>query len=302
MRCRSLAALTAAVGLVAVIAPPADAQEPALATVLARAGAYVLEFQRRLSGIVAQERYVQDVVFMTAATGTSDSKTAAVRHRELTSDLLLIRPIGADRWIQFRDVFDVDGKPVRDRSERLAKVFLAPTSSSAEQAQMIVGESTRYNIGNLDRTVNVPVLPLAFLDPKQQRRFRFTRTSNAGPALGVARVAGAAWTIEYQEVEKDTAIRTTNGRDLPSRGRFWVEPGTGRVLMTELVAADAAVRAVIVVRYTEDGTIGLLVPGEMREVYDVRYNRSRVEGTATYSNFRQFTVTVDEKLAPLVKP
>jgi len=89
-------------------------------------------------------------------------------------------------------VFDVDGKPVRDRSERLAKLFLTPTSSSAEQAQMIVGESTRYNIGNLQRTVNVPVLPLVFLDPKQRPRFKFTPASNAAPSLAFARVASTA--------------------------------------------------------------------------------------------------------------
>jgi hypothetical protein len=289
--------------VILVLATPAAAQqEPALDTVIERAGAYVLEFQRQLSGIVAQERYVQNVIFMTAATGANYATTTPVRHRELTSDLLLVRPVGADRWIQFRDVFDVDGQPVRDRSERLAKLFLTPTSSSAEQAQMIVGESTRYNIGSLERTVNVPVLPLVFLDPKQQPRFKFTRASNAAPSLAFARVARAAWTIQYQEVEKDTAIRTTNGRDLPSRGRFWIEPDTGRVLMTELIAEDVALRAIIVVRYTEEGTIGLLVPGEMREVYDVRHDRSRVEGTATYSNFRQFTVTVDEKLTPVRKP
>ena len=40
--------------------------------------------------------------------------------------------------------------------------------------------------------------------------------------------ATAVWVIEYQEVEKQTMIRTTNGRDLPSRGRFWIEPATGR--------------------------------------------------------------------------
>jgi hypothetical protein len=292
----------AAAILIVLAVSPTQAQEPTLEMVLERAGAYVLEFQRQLSGIVAQEHYVQNVVSMTAATGGNYARMAPVRHRELTSDLLLVRPVGAEGWIQFRDVFDVDGKPVRDRSERLAKLFLTPTSSSAEQAQMIVGESTRYNIGNLQRTVNVPVLPLVFLDPKQQPRFRFTRASNAGPPLAFARVASTAWTIQYQEIEKGTAIRTTNGRDLPSRGRFWIEPATGRVLMTELIAEDVALRALIVVGYMDERTIGLLVPREMREVYDVRYDRSRVEGTATYSNFRQFTVSVDEKLAPVVKP
>src|SRR3989442_1640835 len=46
--------------LVALATPAAAAEAPTLATVLERAGAYVADFQRQLSGIVAEERYVQD--------------------------------------------------------------------------------------------------------------------------------------------------------------------------------------------------------------------------------------------------
>ena len=42
------------------VAAPAAAQRPPLATVMQRAAAYVAEFERQLSGIVAEERYVQD--------------------------------------------------------------------------------------------------------------------------------------------------------------------------------------------------------------------------------------------------
>jgi hypothetical protein len=38
---------------------------------------------------------------------------------------------------------------------------------------MIVTESSRYNIGTIERTANVPVLPLMDLDPSHQSRFRF---------------------------------------------------------------------------------------------------------------------------------
>ena len=55
------------------------------------------------------------------------------------------------------------------------------------------------------------------------------------------------------------------------------------------------------VQYQEEASLGLLVPIEMRERYDVRRDSSRVDGTATYGRFRQFQVKVDEKLAPVVK-
>ena len=278
----------AAVAVMVCGALPSHADEPTLATVLQRAGAYVLEFQQRLSGIVARERYVQKV------------ESYLSHRRELVSDLLLVRPVGADRWVQFRDVFEVDGKPVRDRNDRLAKLFLEPTESIADQIERIVNESTRYNIGNVQRTVNLPVLALVVLDPKQQSRFRFTRATHTSPPRGFSELARSAWTIEYQEVEPETIVRTTFGRDMPSHGRFWIEPDSGRVLMTELIAEDSSLRGVVVVSYRSEPAIGLLVPDEMREQYDPR-GGNRVDGIATYSNFRQFIVSVDEKLAPIVK-
>jgi len=278
----------AAVAVIVCTAVPSHADEPTLATVMQRAGAYVLELQQQLSGIVARERYVQKV------------ESYLSHSRELVSDLLLVRPVGADRWVQFRDVYEVDGKPVRDRNDRLARLFLEPTESIADQIDRIVVESTRYNIGDVQRTVNMPVLALVVLDPKQQARFRFTRAANTAPPKGFADLPRSAWTIEYHEVEPETIIRTTFGRDMPSSGRFWIEPETGRVLMTELIAQDSVLRGVIVVSYRKEPGIGLLVPAEMRERYDPR-GGYRVDGTATYSNFRQFTVSVDEKLAPIVK-
>jgi cell wall assembly regulator SMI1 len=275
--------------------------EDTLEAVLTKAGAYVVEFQRRLSGIVSEERYVQDARGVVPVSGGRFVAPAPDRHRELTSDFLLVRPVGSDRWVEFRDVFEVDGKAVRDRGERLARLFLEPTRSTADQIQKIVAESTRYNIGNILRTVNVPVLPLMFLDPTYQPRFRFKRATNTAPVMPFAEPPTDAWAIEYEEVAKQTMIRTTNGRDLPSRGRFWIEPASGRVRMTELVAEDVNLRGTIAVSYHAEPSIGLLVPAEMRERYDVRRDGSRVEGAATYSKFRQFTVSVDEKLAPVVR-
>lgn len=289
------------VGLALIVSSPASAQTDTLDAVLARAGAYVVEFQRLLSGVVAEEQYVQDVRYP-LGTGTRYSAILP-KHRELKSDLLMVKPIGGDRWMQFRDVFDVDGKPVRDRSERLMQLFVSPSASSASQADRIIEESSRYNIGNLQRTVNMPVLALLVLDPVHQSRFVFKRTERRDPLLEHGRAKPAdLWVIEYQEVQKQTMIRTTNGRDLAARGRFWIEPATGRVLSSELVAEDMTIRGVIDVDYQPEAVIGLLVPAQMRERYEIRRDGSRVDGEASYSRFRQFQVKVDEKLAPIVKP
>jgi hypothetical protein len=278
---------------------PAQASDQ-LDAVLVRASAYVVEFQRQLSGVVAEEQYVQDVRYP-LGTGTRYNPLLT-RHRELKSDLLLVKPVGADRWIQFRDVFEVDSQAIRDRSERLMRLFLAPDSSSASQVQRITDESSRYNIGNLYRTVNVPVLALVILDPANQPRFRFKRSDHRDPLLehGGAK-SPDVWVIEYQEVQKPTMIRTTNGRDLSARGRFWIEPASGRVVASELVAEDLTIKGTVDVDYAVEPAIGLLVPVLMRERYDIRRDGSRVDGEASYSRFRRFQVKVDEKLAPIVK-
>jgi hypothetical protein len=281
-------------GLAIVTASSAAvAEDPSLATVMRRAAAYVVEFQRQLSGIVAEEVYVQDLRQMDQVPGPS----VTASHRELRSDLLLIRPSGADRYVEFRDVFAVDGTPVRDRQDRLTDLFLEPPPSAPQQIQRIITESARYNIGNIARTVNTPTLPLLFLAPNYQSRFRFRRAAGSAPAnappvgpaegaSGTFRVSTEVWVVEYKETQSHTLIRNTSGKDLPARGRFWIEPATGRVLLSELIAQDASVRATIDVSYQSEPLLGFLVPIEMREQYVGQRDGTVIDGHATYGRFR----------------
>jgi hypothetical protein len=269
------------------------AQEPlTLASVLARAGEYVVRFQQDLSGVVAEEHYTQDVVRPGQGTvrGFGGIPQEDRQHRDLRSDLLLVRPERADRYIQFRDVFEVDGKPVRDRDDRLTLLFLSPSPSASEQLAEIAQESARYNIGNISRDLNVPVLALMFLQPDNQPRFRFTPAKIGAP--------GQPWEIEYREVRPQTLIRTTADRDLPSRGKFRIEPLSGRVLMSELIAENDLVHADIIVTYQFEPTLGFLVPDEMRESISTPRGTTDIKGRATYSRFRQFKVTVEDAIVP----
>jgi hypothetical protein len=292
--------------LVCLSALPAPAEEPKLATVLARASAYVADFHRRLSSIVAEERYVQESK-RALDVGRAESQ---IDHRELLSDLLLVKPDGAQAWMEFRDVFEVDGRAVRERDERLVKMFLEPSPSTREQVGKILRESARYNIGDIQRNVNTPVFPLLFLEETNRFRFKFKRTSDGKPATarpdastdGAFRVSTEVWVIAYEEKESHTMIRTDQEKDLPSKGRFWIDPESGHVLMSELVAENRDIRAVIDVSYQSEPLVGMLVPIEMRERYEAKRRRySVVEGYATYGRFRQFQVKVDEKLAPIIK-
>ena len=106
------------------------------------------------------------------------------------------------------------------------------------------------------------------------------------------------WIIAYREAWPTTVIRGRGGENLPAQGRFWVEPATGRVLVSELIFEESTVEALVTVRYEADEKMGHLVPVEMRERYRNRRSGSRVDGIATYTDFRRFVVQVEEA-APL---
>src|SRR5258708_3681628 len=150
-----------------LLAAAAKAQEPPapvpLPLVLAKAANYIELYASRFSGLVMEESYVQDVEQINRF-GYRMNTRGGVSHRQLKSDLLLVRPEGSEGWMQFRDVFEVDGKALRDRNDRLAKLFLQPSKSTAAQAEKIVRESVRYNIGDIERTINLPLLALTVLD------------------------------------------------------------------------------------------------------------------------------------------
>src|SRR5215467_14527543 len=153
------------------------AQEPAappipLNVLLSKAATYVERYTAHLSGLVMEEAYVQDVEQMNRF-GYRMNTRGGVSHRQLRSDLLLVRPEGAEAWMQFRDVFEVDGRGLRDRNDRLTKLFLQPSKSTAEQAEKIVRESARYNIGDIERTINLPLLAMTVLDRRMQANFQF---------------------------------------------------------------------------------------------------------------------------------
>ena len=297
--------------LLCLSAFPVSAQGASLGVVLERAGAYVTEFRRQLSGIVAEERYVQEVLGFHKRNGCPSNATyqSALNcqgqlvnpmRTELRSDLLLVR-IASGAQAEFRDVFEADGVPVRDRTERLTKLFLGNSAHERDQIRQILAESSRLNIGDIQRNINTPVFALQILEPANQPRFAFKRSKNRVPdtfkedntPTGAFRTSTEIWVIEYRETQSGTVIRTSDRQDFPARGRFWIEPSTGRVLMSELIMRNRTFNATIDVSYQSEPLVGLLVPAEMREEYKDRAG-SHITGVATYGRFRQFAVNVDE--------
>ena len=281
--------------------PAATPPAPDLVPLLARAGEYVVEYGKIFSNVVAQEDYRQEYW------------NGLVRERrDSRADLVFVTLPGALSWATFRDVYEVDGNKVRDRSARLEKLFAGPAAARGEsQARAILAESSRFNLGPVTRSVNIPTLALLFLDPANQGRFRFERKGR--------RTVRGVETVELELVERvrPTLVRAGGHDDAPVKGRIAIDPDRGAVLRTD-VEYDFAFdsrdarrrkRARIVTEYAPDAKLGVLVPVEMRESYEIPKETAgssvvddvrdstfsiTIEATARYAGYRRFEVTTDE--------
>jgi VWFA-related protein len=285
------------------IPPPitVELMTPEAEAAVARASSYATSYETQLSGLVAEERYLQrsfkyetrTVTYTTPIARGQTTSTTQVEgewvvdgDRKLKADFLLVKAPGGDRWLPFRDVFEVDGKQVREREERLQQLFLRAPATAAERAKEITAESARYNIGFVERNINVPTLALRLLDPARRSLVLFRRQ-------GEATVSGVrTWELGFAERGSPTVVRDGE-KDIPATGAFWIDPVQGRVVRSTMRLKIESVAVEITVTYQPDAKAnGTWVPAEMREVY-LGANR-RLECTASYSKIRRFQVTTDE--------
>ncbi len=258
--------------------------EADLKTVLQRAGAYAADYHERFTVLVAEERYVQRV----GPDPARGAGGAIEQERILRSDYVIVRDFaGSNSWLGVRDVFDVDGQPVNADRTRLQSLLGDTTRPLAARVRALADLQAKYNLGDLYRTINVPTLALEFLLPDPQPRFRFKHT-------GTTAFRGASvWIVTFEERDRPTIIRTPEGRDVRSSGTFWIDPATGSVLRSELRTGQIPGRplhSIIIVSYTHNTRFDMLLPDDMNELYIS--GRMRIEGHATYTNFRRFETEV----------
>jgi hypothetical protein len=261
-------------------------QEPSLDSVIERAVVYVESFERDFAAVVAEEQLEQR-----ASTSGPD---AVSRTR---SDLVLVRVPGREEWLPFRDVFEVNGRAVRDRNERLQKLFVDAPARALTDAARMTSESSRYNIGSVIRTINVPTFALMLLRPGYLKRFEFRKRGDE-----MIRDV-MAWRVEFVERGRPTVVRTLRGENVPLEGSLWIDPLSGRVVTTLVKSigtpdpgqpipppGGGLTLMWVVVTYTPNETLGLWVPERMSE-WARAANLAVVSSTATYVNFRRFEVT-----------
>jgi hypothetical protein len=271
------------------------AAEPSLVELLQSAGAYVRAYEDALRVVVAEELYVQR---LRGSPGGPVQDT-----RRLSSDVVFVRAPGtALPWWLLRDVYEADGRAVRDRQARLEKLLVGAPEAGLGRARAIADEGARFNLGRSTRNFNVPTLVLAFLHPSLQPRFSFERK-------GKATIEGRSFVeLAFRELTLPTVVRGTDSQpDVPATGRVWIHDGRdGTVGRTELIldlrADTVRTRAKVTTEFRPCRALALWVPVEMRdrlqtEVVGQRGRSGSVEvvdGLAAYSGFRQAGVSTQE--------
>jgi hypothetical protein len=245
---------------------------PTLAELLDQTAAYVKEYETKFAAVVSEERYQQ----------IDDRTHGLVLRKDLKSDVLVINA-GEGGWMGFRDVYEVDGRPVRDHDQRLMKLFVDAASDTMAHARQIAEESARYNLGTVKRNINVPTMALAYIRADNQPRSSFMLE-------GTSKIEGVQTRVlAFTEIQHPTVIRSGE-TDAIATGRFWIEPD-GHVVRTQIKLTPSSLMATITVTYGTVPKLDLRVPVQMNETYKSSLGET-ITGSASYSNFRRFNVDV----------
>ena len=239
-------------------------------TVLSSAMRYAMNYEQRFALLAADEHYEQQLMrppnpgdnLSRSNPGGGMRAGGQMNLQTIKSDYLLVQ-LGGDGegWMPFRDAFEVKGAKLRDRDDRLLKLFQGNDKERFEKAAKFSEDTSKHNLGNVARSINIPTLAMMFLHPRVNERFEFTDEGEETIAGRVLRRAA------YREVARPTLIKTTRGRDLALTGHIWIDPFTGTVVKTDLNAADPAVRCAITVSYRKEEALDFWVPSQMDEYY-----------------------------------
>jgi hypothetical protein len=265
---------TAVVVIVAafvVESAPGAQSSPSLEQLLDRMGAYLIEYERSISSLVADERFEQKYY------GGSVPVTNV-----LESEVAFMRLPGGSEWLGFRDVRKRNFKAVPSQGPTIAELLTLP-APDLTKAIAIANAGAAYNLG-LPRTINTPTMPLHVIHPANRQAHRFAMD-------GQERLRGRTMSVvDFVETRRPALVREPGGKSLVSSGRVWLEPASGAVWRIHWNYTREAGRGrppFVRVDFAPLDQLQMLVPRELRESFYVA-RAANGEGRATYSNFRRF--------------
>jgi hypothetical protein len=271
-----------------------------------RVGAYVEQYGGQASLLVGIEHYSQSVTHTpvlapgarngirgTAGNAPVDrmdtGPTAVTERRRLVSEFALVANAATSGgWLGYRDVIEMNGKPVAGGRDRLQAIFRS-NIPDLQEARRIADESARHNIGPVSRNFNTPTTTLFFFHSASLSRFSFRRK-------GHERIDNIDTVeIDFREERIPTLIMNSAGKDVPASGTLWVNPLDGAVVRTRLELGgfdDVGSKAVIEVLYQHDKVLGMWLPSRMTERYSgvsgLGVTQDTAKTEATYRDFKRF--------------
>jgi hypothetical protein len=252
------------------------------AAVVKAATAYVADYQRRLTSILADESYVQDVIRQIPLDPN------AQRTRRIVSEVFFMFTPGTHDWMAIRDVIAIDDRPVENRPDIKQEL---ETFSSRGVAAALKAQNSRFNIGRILRNFSEPTLSLLVFDATHRGRFSFKR-KRVHTEDGVVLM-----TLAFAEKESPTLIADPRRGRIFSTGEVTVEAGTGRVRHAVLRARSDEIVVELTTEYSPDDRLNMWVPSVFRESYERGASPKGLESDdeyehivceARYRNFRRF--------------
>jgi hypothetical protein len=245
---------------------------PALDRLVSLFDSYLINYERDLSAVIADERFVQEVVH------NKLSKTT----RRLDSEITFYWLQGEMDWLGFRSVLRVDGKPVEKPGIAFKKLVELVSTNATAEIRWMIEEASKHNLGN-PRTINTPNLPLDLLHRRNRRRFQVSTDSE------VERINGRMTTVlRFDEFRSPTIVNFGELGDLQSHVRAWVDVDSGALWRAEVrlkPQVATSMQPLIRVEFRRDKALGILVPVVLNEEFIAP---GQGKGRATYSNFRRF--------------
>ena len=173
----------------------------AVGSLLRKAGEYVLRYEEAFRNVVAEEVYEQHsnvsepmravlpeprlgqrqqagfaddsrnaLAIDARSRSTSQRLAPGEAAARLRSEVVFTMLPGPVPFALLRDVLEMDGR-VRRTSGRLEPLFRASPSGALREAWSISFESEKLILGPTERTLNVPTIPLAYLQPDNRDSF-----------------------------------------------------------------------------------------------------------------------------------
>lgn len=251
-------------GHVLAMSPTSASQAPSVEDLLAAAVTYLTAYAPKVSGVTLDETLMLTENSMTIR-GTVPQR--------VSSDLILLN-VGGE-ILGMRDVYAVDTRAVRPKEARIARVLAEPTPATWQTAQQYAREHAVYLRANVVLWFSDPALVMRCLKP--QHRARLTFKLEGSKRMNGAQVYG----LGFKETDKEpsASILQMPGDPLAS-GRFWVEPGTGRIHQTEFWPQSGTETARVQVQYAPDEKLGILLPKSASHTFETRERGTDIAGTA----------------------